>query len=493
MKSYWQVYSPTLESMMLSHDATYLAENEQNEILSYLPHYQGKRVLELGAGIGRFTCKLAGTASEVVAVDFMDQYINENRKRNQHYGNIDFKCADVTKLDFPPSSFDLVFSNWLFMYLSDEETQQVFRKVVNWLTPGGHFFMRESCYHQSGNMKRNENPTLYRTPLQYSQMLHRVSESEKAAYKIIRGKSILAYIHYHGNPNQLCFLVKRVEGEECNHLTQFLKRRETVLDIQQTERMFGYGWFSTGGEYSTREFLMKLDLVPGQRVLDVGCGTGGAAFYMARHYGVHVHGVDLSTNMIHLAIERQGKLELDLKKRAQFEISDIMTVELEDEAYDVIYSRDSILFIKEKDQLFEKLYKWLKPGGTLFFTDFCYGSSSHNHSNDFHNYVNNEKQYYLSSVTSCMEELQKVGFDVRVDDLQQEFLNILNTELSAFTTTRQAFINDFSEKDYNTLSTLWANKIRWTQEKQLTWASFTAHKKTTNTTTTTNNTNTNGH
>ncbi|KAK4324173.1 hypothetical protein Pmani_005176 [Petrolisthes manimaculis] len=140
--------------------------------------------------------------------------------------------------------------------------------------------------------------------------------------------------------------------------------------------------------------------------------------------------------------------------------------------------------------------KWLKPGGTLFFTDFCYGSSSHNHSNDFHNYVNKEKQYYLSTVTSCMEELQKVGFDVRVDDLQQEFLNILNTELSAFTTTRQAFINDFSEKDYNTLSTLWANKIRWTQEKQLTWASFTAHKKSTNTTTTTtttNNTNTNGH
>lgn len=60
---------------------------------------------------------------------------------------------------------------------------------------------------------------------------------------------------------------------------------------------------------------MKLKLEPGQRVLNVGCGTGGSAFYMARHYGVHVHGVDLSTNMIHVAIERQGKLDLDLKKR----------------------------------------------------------------------------------------------------------------------------------------------------------------------------------
>lgn len=57
MKSYWQVYSPSIESMMLSNDAKYLAENEQNEVLSYLPPYQGKRVLELGAGIGYVRCK----------------------------------------------------------------------------------------------------------------------------------------------------------------------------------------------------------------------------------------------------------------------------------------------------------------------------------------------------------------------------------------------------------------------------------------------------
>lgn len=60
---------------------------------------------------------------------------------------------------------------------------------------------------------------------------------------------------------------------------------------------------------------MRLGLRPGQRVLDIGCGTGGSAVFMARHYDVHVHGVDLSTSMIHLAIERQGKLESELKKK----------------------------------------------------------------------------------------------------------------------------------------------------------------------------------
>jgi hypothetical protein len=33
-------------------------------------------------------------------------------------------CADVTKIDYPENSFDLVFSNWLLMYLSDEEVAQ---------------------------------------------------------------------------------------------------------------------------------------------------------------------------------------------------------------------------------------------------------------------------------------------------------------------------------------------------------------------------------
>ena len=52
MKTYWQVYRPSLESMMLNDDAVYLHENDQNEIFSYLPSYEGKQVLELGAGIG---------------------------------------------------------------------------------------------------------------------------------------------------------------------------------------------------------------------------------------------------------------------------------------------------------------------------------------------------------------------------------------------------------------------------------------------------------
>lgn len=50
--------------------------------------------------------------------------------------------------------------------------------------------------------------------------------------------------------------------------------------------------------------MSKLGLQPDERVLDAGCGVGGSSFYMAQTHGVAVHGVDLSVNMILIALER---------------------------------------------------------------------------------------------------------------------------------------------------------------------------------------------
>ena len=65
--------------------------------------------------------------------------------------------------------------------------------------------------------------------------------------------------------------------------------------------VFGRGYVSTGGEETTREFVPMLGLQPGDQVLDVGCGIGGGDFLMAKEYGAHVLGIDLSRNMLAIA------------------------------------------------------------------------------------------------------------------------------------------------------------------------------------------------
>lgn len=85
-----------------------------------------------------------------------------------------------------------------------------------------------------------------------------------------------------------------------------------------------------------------LDLQPGQKVLDVGCGIGGGDFYMAENYDVHVVAIDLSINMISFALERS----IGLKCAVEFEVADCTKKTYPDGTFDVIYSRDTILHIQ---------------------------------------------------------------------------------------------------------------------------------------------------
>lgn len=88
--------------------------------------------------------------------------------------------------------------------------------------------------------------------------------------------------------------------------------------------------------------MSKLELKPGQKVLDVGCGIGGGDFYMASNFDVEVVGIDLSVNMISFALEKS----IGLKCAVEFEVADCTTKKYPDNTFDVIYSRDTILHIQ---------------------------------------------------------------------------------------------------------------------------------------------------
>ncbi|KAL4633058.1 hypothetical protein ACB092_04G093800 [Castanea dentata] len=478
-KNYWIEHSAdlTVEAMMLDSKASDLDKEERPEVLSLLPPYEGKSVLELGAGIGRFTGELAKKAGQLIALDFIDSVIKKNESTNGHYKNVKFACADVTSPDLKitDESLDLIFSNWLLMYLSDKEVEDLAERMVKWLRVGGFIFFRESCFHQSGDSKRKYNPTHYREPRFYTKIFKEchVLDGSGNSFELsfVGCKCIGAYVRNKKNQNQICWIWQKVRSEDDRGFQQFLDNVQYKSSgILRYERVFGQGFVSTGGIDTTKEFVQKLELKPGQKVLDVGCGIGGGDFYMANNFHVDVVGIDLSINMVSFALERA----IGLSCSVEFEVADCTKKTYPENSFDVIYSRDTILHIQDKPALFRSFYKWLKPGGKVLISDYCKNAGTP--SLEFAEYIK-QRGYDLHDVKSYGQMLCDAGFtDVSAEDRTEQFIQVLQRELNAVEKDKDAFIEDFSEEDYNDIVGGWKAKLIRTSTGEQRWGLFIASK-----------------
>jgi cyclopropane-fatty-acyl-phospholipid synthase len=107
----------------------------------------------------------------------------------------------------------------------------------------------------------------------------------------------------------------------------------------------------------------KLDLQPGQRVLDVGCGWGSFAIHAAREHGVRVVGVTLSRPQVEYA--RRRVAELGLEDRVEIRVADYR--ELEGEPFDAVASigMSEHVGASQIDAYAAQLARMVRPGGRL--------------------------------------------------------------------------------------------------------------------------------
>jgi cyclopropane-fatty-acyl-phospholipid synthase len=76
------------------------------------------------------------------------------------------------------------------------------------------------------------------------------------------------------------------------------------------------------GEAKLEFVCQRLDLCPGQKVLDIGCGWGGFAKYAAERYGVEVVGITVSTEQARLAQEICGQLPVEIRCQDYRDLND---------------------------------------------------------------------------------------------------------------------------------------------------------------------------
>ncbi|MFU8837451.1 MAG: class I SAM-dependent methyltransferase [Thiohalomonadaceae bacterium] len=109
-----------------------------------------------------------------------------------------------------------------------------------------------------------------------------------------------------------------------------------------------------------RRIAQMLDLKPGQRVLEIGCGWGGFAELAAREFGVQVHGITLSREQLIYARDRV--VRAGLSGQCYFSLTDYRDIR---EQYDHIVSIEMFEAVGEENWpvYFEQLRRCLRPGG----------------------------------------------------------------------------------------------------------------------------------
>lgn len=478
MKSFWEEHSTKadVKEMMLDENAEELGKHEIPEIMSLLPDVSGKRVLELGAGIGRFTGLIAKEALHVTANDFMQAFVDKNKELNGHYGNVDFICGDATKLNFPNESFDVIFSNWLFMYLDDIESEKLFIRMATWLKKDGFLFFRESCFHPSGNKARSFNPTKYRHPTKYLDFIEKSSDQMEGSnqFEIILSRSIQTYIMEKNNQNQVAWLFHKVERS--TNFSNGLKTPQAFLDTAHyTAKDISKHEFIFKNEEMAfiKELTLQMNLKSGESILDVGCGTGQSSIYMAESFGVTVVGMDLSHNMMNEALKNLNK-KFELNNKILFEVADVMKREYSDSKFDAIFCRDASGHIENKVKLLKRFYKWLKPGGRLFLCDIVTNEAYM--TEEFKTYLE-EKHLFLISKQSYQKILSDGGFiNINSHINVENYGNFNLRSLNNFKNMKNEFLMTFSEEEYQQSLRKLEEILKQINNKERSYVVFTAQR-----------------
>jgi SAM-dependent methyltransferase len=137
-------------------------------------------------------------------------------------------------------------------------------------------------------------------------------------------------------------------------------RRETYgLDLGQT------GWMTAE---ELRSFFGLLKLTAESRVLEVGCGAGGCAIYLAGMTKAQITGIDVNENGIRSA-RALAKLA-GFKSQVQFEQADGgERLPFENESFDAVFSNDAMCHILHRLRMLKEWHRVLKPNGRMLFTD----------------------------------------------------------------------------------------------------------------------------
>ncbi len=159
-----------------------------------------------------------------------------------------------------------------------------------------------------------------------------------------------------------------------HRVAQALRRAGLERDILAWSELAPLDQFHVRGLAASRELATGLNLAQGARLLDVGCGLGGPARYLAAVFGAQVTGIDLNPSFLEVArmlSERSG-----LGDRVHFQQADALDLPFADASFDHAWTQHVAMNIADRARFYRSIHRVLKPGGSLAIYDVVAGDGT---------------------------------------------------------------------------------------------------------------------
>jgi SAM-dependent methyltransferase len=145
-----------------------------------------------------------------------------------------------------------------------------------------------------------------------------------------------------------------------NTYQKFTERVLTEVRAEAFGKDIGQNSWITAEEMLS--LIQPLHLNSNSVVLEVACGSGGPAMFVAENTGCKIHGVDSNENAIETARNQSSQI--------QFKVADAnQALPFESDTFDAIYCMDAVNHLTNRLQILREWHRLLKKGGRFLYTD----------------------------------------------------------------------------------------------------------------------------
>jgi ubiquinone/menaquinone biosynthesis C-methylase UbiE len=252
------------------------------------------------------------------------------------------------------------------------------------------------------------------------------------------------------------------------------------LDVYREIRLETYGedlgqtsWVSAE---ESKQIPAWLNLAPASAVLEIGSGSGRYALRIAESIGCQITGLDINASGIRTA--NQLAQSQNLERLAHFEQCDAARgLPLANDSFDAAFSNDVLCHIPNRPKIFSELFRVLKPGARLLFSDALVVGGIISHEEIA---TRSSIGYYAFSPPGENEKLlTQAGFRIlRVTDTSENAAAIASRWHDARAKRKEQLVPAEGSADFEGLQRFLSCVQRLTSEKRLLRFVYLAEKET---------------